>query len=48
MDSSSKSTFLLKIKRGVKWSDRLVELTADIFQYLNPSKFLINEKRIRN
>ena len=41
MDSTSKQTYLLTVKRGMRWSERRVELTNDTISYYNPSKFFI-------
>jgi len=36
---SIKNTYILSVKRGVKWSERKVELSTESFQYFNPSIF---------
>lgn len=36
MDSKqNKNIFLLSVKRGLRWSERKIELTNDCFQYFN-------------
>jgi len=36
---SNKNSYTLNVKRGVKWSERKVEITNETLQYYNPSKF---------
>lgn len=34
---SSKNKYLLSVKRGLKWSERIVEINNETLQYFNPS-----------
>jgi hypothetical protein len=49
---SNRYSYLLSVKRGIKWSDRRVEITNEIFQYLDPSNLnflsylIFRDKRI--